>query len=468
MLTRENCHLVSKGIIKSIQEFLPSERKLLLLDVLYFLSIKTEFQQVCMKSDIEAINKLFDFCKESNIDPYIYVSCAYPYIGKYNTPGRKLPLGYLLSEKVVSYVSSRIKTSVDSEALISTQIRMDLIYTEKQIREYSKNMNVSYNEAFNMFCKLGRVSDTFLMYKVYLGQEPVYSMKLSEKMQALYDSLEPLFIGLASKHGHHSAVRAKKWSNSKIESYSFCPVYFRDHYLNDDIPPKYLKNEASETGSAVHKVFEDIVNRYKKAKNKDINAIYNRYMSGKPFEKVKESISEHLKGIQDFFTDPNSPFLTNLKPDSILMTEEEFRLELKDNDVLLTGIVDLIIINGDEAVVLDYKTSKIDSPIWLEKNNEKYHKQLSLYAEFIEKQLNVKVTKIVIVYTRGLIKEYDNVNRNILQERLEDIAKIRMAIKLNNFPANSKSCGLCRHPNCPFRSAESMWDDNGNRKIKAK
>lgn len=466
MITKENCHILTKAIVKSIQEFVPSNQKILLIDALYFISLTTEYTQVCTNKDIQAISDLFEFCEKLNIDPAVYLSCAYSYIEKYHTKGRKLALSYILSDNVASYVSSKIKLVVSSEGLISTKIRNDITNTEKQIRIYSKDTNCSYAEAFNMFYKLGRVSDIFLLYKVYLGYEPLAKMKLSPNMSSLYSALEPMFIAISSKFGQHSATKGKTWSNSKIETFSFCPVFFRDRYLNDDIPPKYLGNEASETGTKVHSVFEDIINRYNKSKTKNISAIFERYMKSKPFLAVKDDIIEHMPGIISFFTDQNSQLLMNLKPDTRLLTEEQLSLYIDDKDVTFTGIADLIIINGNEAIVVDYKTSKIDSNTWLLKNNDKYHKQLSLYANFIEKTFNLKVTKLVVVYTRGLIKEFDTINTEIVTERLNDIDKIRLAIKLNNFPINNRSCRLCRHPRCPFRTDESMWDEDGKRKPK--
>lgn len=63
------------------------------------------------------------------------------------------------------------------------------------------------------------------------------------------------------------------------------------------------------------------------------------------------------------------------------------------NKVLVQGVVDLLIINADEIIVVDYKTSRISS----EKGFvDKYRLQLDLYAKAIESFYKKAVTKKII------------------------------------------------------------------------
>ena len=63
-------------------------------------------------------------------------------------------------------------------------------------------------------------------------------------------------------------------------------------------------------------------------------------------------------------------------------------------EVLIQGILDLVAIKGDEAILVDYKISTIkeDSDIV-----KAYKTQLELYANAVEKILKVKVTNKYIV-----------------------------------------------------------------------
>ena len=130
------------------------------------------------------------------------------------------------------------------------------------------------------------------------------------------------------------------------------------------------------------------------------------------------------------------------------------------------GTADLIIINDNIAHILDYKSSKLDEK-YLEKNNTKYNKQISLYAQLL-KASYPKLESIsgTIIYSRGLIYPFPSLNLNIGVERSLDIDKIKTTLKSGIILPNTKSCFLCRHPNCLFRTRESIWDINGNRKKK--
>ena len=82
--------------------------------------------------------------------------------------------------------------------------------------------------------------------------------------------------------------------------------------------------------------------------------------------------------------------------------------ELFDTDsqkqVLIQGILDLVAISGDEAVLIDYKISTIEKD---EDLINAYKTQLTLYCYALEKILGVKVKGCYII--------------NVLQEKLISI-----------------------------------------------
>jgi ATP-dependent exoDNAse (exonuclease V) beta subunit len=61
--------------------------------------------------------------------------------------------------------------------------------------------------------------------------------------------------------------------------------------------------------------------------------------------------------------------------------------------VVLQGVIDLLIVEGKTATIVDYKYSSLDKPSL----KDKYSKQLSLYAYAVEKVLNIKVSKKIVV-----------------------------------------------------------------------
>ena len=55
---------------------------------------------------------------------------------------------------------------------------------------------------------------------------------------------------------------------------------------------------------------------------------------------------------------------------------------------ILQGIIDLIIISGDECIILDYKTGGLS-----DEKLEKYKFQLNLYADVLNRAIKKQVTK---------------------------------------------------------------------------
>lgn len=75
-----------------------------------------------------------------------------------------------------------------------------------------------------------------------------------------------------------------------------------------------------------------------------------------------------------------------------------------ESDILLQGVIDLLVIDGDKAKIVDYKYSKLSA----EGLKRKYSLQLSLYAYAVEKVLGVKVSdKIIVSLMSGEIVKID-------------------------------------------------------------
>ena len=77
-----------------------------------------------------------------------------------------------------------------------------------------------------------------------------------------------------------------------------------------------------------------------------------------------------------------------------------------DAEILVQGVIDLVAVKDNEAILIDYKLSKIASDEDLVK---KYKKQMHLYALALENALKLNVKKVYLV--------------NILQERCVELNK---------------------------------------------
>ena len=96
--------------------------------------------------------------------------------------------------------------------------------------------------------------------------------------------------------------------------------------------------------------------------------------------------SDAMKGLSGYKLYREKQFLVNIEANRILDTESQ-------ENVLLQGVIDLLAIGKDNAIIVDYKYSSLD------KNSLKikYSKQLELYAYAVNKVLNIKVEKKVLV-----------------------------------------------------------------------
>lgn len=461
MILSSESILAKMGLIKgSITEYLTPENKLLYLNILYFLSIKTGITHFNIEQDFNSFNKLVEYCNQANISIEKYVVCFFKYCDKYITGGHKVKVSYLLNDKVVSYCGTNIKNALVDYTLLET-LKMDILYTEKSIRDYAFEHQLSYNKSLLLAYKAGSLSESFLLYKYYMEDEAFHGVELSHNKKTLLACLEPFFLYITSRNGVFSKNLISQWNNSKLEDFNFCPIFFKDRYLTKDIDyPSLMSNEASSAGTTVHNAFEELITKYVKSKAKDLDKSYQRFLTSKTFLELQEKYPEHVPGFKEFFTQTFPNLITK---NTKIYTEELMRMEY--GEYILYGTADLILVNGSEAILLDYKTSKIDNDFWLKKNNIKYTNQLSLYAKFIKHTIPgvVEVNDAYIVYTRGLIHKIETLSDTILDDVLTKILKIKQNIKMKSFHANTKSCFLCRHPFCESRCKPSIWDDNGRR-----
>ena len=76
-----------------------------------------------------------------------------------------------------------------------------------------------------------------------------------------------------------------------------------------------------------------------------------------------------------------------------LLPAKSFLEDGSDEKVLIQGVIDLLAIDGDNAVIIDYKYSGADKKTLY----NRYAKQLEIYGEAVEKVLRKKVIKKIVV-----------------------------------------------------------------------
>ena len=210
------------------------------------------------------------------------------------------------------------------------------------------------------------------------------------------------------------------WSYSSISLFQQCPrKYHRLRVVKDIVEPP---QEHLLYGSAVHKAAEEYV--------RDDTPIPKKYAYIQPFLDPLKALSGEK------YCEYEMGLTKDMQP-----------CGFRDKDVWFRGIADLLVINGDKARIVDYKTSK----------NARYAdvKQLDLVAAgLFAKFPQVKKVKsaLVFVVSKEFVKAEHHAEK--MQEYVaspaRDVARIEAA--LENGVWNPVQGPLCRF--CPVRECE--------------
>ncbi len=155
----------------------------------------------------------------------------------------------------------------------------------------------------------------------------------------------------------------------------------------------FFGSSSSETGTAYHRFFE-LIDFYNYSGQKDLDRFVELNLMSESqkqlidVDKVDRVLRlEIFKDIKDCTLYKERKFC-QLVPAKMLLNKDV------EGEVLIQGILDLVAIKGDEAVLIDYKISTIERDSDLK---NAYKTQLELYAHALEKILGVKVKKKFII-----------------------------------------------------------------------
>lgn len=202
------------------------------------------------------------------------------------------------------------------------------------------------------------------------------------------------------------------WSFSKIKAFEQCPKQFYHMKIAKDYTEK--ETEAMLYGTLFHEAAENFV--------KDDTPIPEKF-------KYAEAALTSLK---------NKPG-KKLCEYKLGLTEDLEPCGFFDENVWFRGIADLIILDGDTAWVVDYKTGK--SARYADKG------QLELMALATFKHFpEIKKVKagLLFVIAKTLVKDSyeDTVAPTLWKKWLSDYARMEKALETNTW--NPRPSGLCR------------------------
>jgi CRISPR/Cas system-associated exonuclease Cas4 (RecB family) len=211
-----------------------------------------------------------------------------------------------------------------------------------------------------------------------------------------------------------------QWSYSSLKDYLNCPKQYYHLKVAQDYVKKPTENMLY--GSEVHKALEDYVR------------------DGKPLAKNYERFKAVL---DELIAIPGTKYPEH----KMALTREKKVCAFDDKERWVRGIVDLLIVDGDTAYIVDYKTGNNRYP------DPKQLKLMALmtYAHFPEVN-QIKAGLLFILRNAFVPEEYE---RNQIDELWtpfnQDITRLELSYENSAWPASpSGLCGWCPVDSCKF------------------
>lgn len=221
----------------------------------------------------------------------------------------------------------------------------------------------------------------------------------------------------------------QKWSYSSLKQLITCPKQYQEVKLLKNYIPQ--ENMHSLYGKEVHEALENYV--------KDDADLPLNYLKFK-------SMVDVLKGLA-------GEKYTELK---MGLKKDKTYCEFDDEEYWVHGIADLVIVDGDTAFIVDYKTG-----------NPRYadHKQLKLMALMVFakfEQVNLCKSGLLFLGKNSFMPEdYWRKDIDKLWAAFHgDLKKMELHFETGNWPANPN--GLCKRY-CPVTTCKYNGDHNAVR-----
>ncbi len=351
------------------------------------------------------------------------------------------------------YISATAKRKADDSLSVKKDSFLHLFQKGLQMEEFYDTHRIIENVTFmlevdNEFVKSEELISLTIPVINYLDENPDSNFSVSESMNVEYD----LQLKNISDLPSNEIISA-----TKISVYNQCPLKY---HLIYDLGYTALYYDGKEKDDSFDFTREDgDENHSNIPANIKGNIVHKILEEDVPLEKLDERIMELLRIIPDKLTDvENEKTKSNIlelisnyyksaiykKLQEYKMFYNEYEIYLKQNDFYLYGIIDKLIIDGDNALIVDYKTDSLQKYSASEKL-ENYKYQLLFYSYLVNK-MNPKIKNItsMLLFIEDPNQEASiNVSSKMLKkfetEMLAGIESMRIE-KYNKEKYHCKSC----------------------------
>jgi CRISPR/Cas system-associated exonuclease Cas4 (RecB family) len=211
-----------------------------------------------------------------------------------------------------------------------------------------------------------------------------------------------------------------QWSFSSLKDFITCPR----QYYHTKVAKDFTKKATQQMlyGTEVHKACEDYVR------------------DGTPLLKNYERFKSQLDALLEIRG-------TKYCEHEMALTQDREPCAFDSDTRWVRGIVDLLIVDGADAYIVDYKTGSNRYP------DPKQLKLMALmtYAHFPEVQ-SIKAGLLFVMHNTFVTEEYDRKDINKLwQNFLPELNRLQVAYENNIwFPKAGPLCGWCPVSSCNF------------------
>jgi hypothetical protein len=212
-----------------------------------------------------------------------------------------------------------------------------------------------------------------------------------------------------------------KWSFSGLKDYVNCPRQYHETKVTKNFVKK--QTEQMLYGTEVHKALEDYV--------RDGTPLLKNYERYQP---MLDSLLEIEGG--------------RYPEHKMALRDDKTPCDFTDKDYWVRGIVDLLVVDGDSAYIVDYKTGSAKYP------DSKQLKLMALmtYAHF-PRVNQIKAGLLFVAHNTFIAEEYRREQISSLWENFTpELARLKWSYEQNRWPENpTPLCGWCPVTTCQFQ-----------------
>lgn len=211
-----------------------------------------------------------------------------------------------------------------------------------------------------------------------------------------------------------------KWSFSGLKEYVNCPRQYNEVKLKQNFTKKVT--EQMTYGTVVHKALEDYVR------------------DGTPLAKNYQQYKKMIDPLLDIEGERHPER-------KLALTKDKTPCDFASPDYWVRGIVDLLIINGDTAYIIDYKTGSAKYP------DTKQLKLMALMTFSHHDEIKfIKAGLLFVAHNTFIDESYSRDDIDTLWKYFQsDLMRLQMSIDTDAWPPNpTPLCGWCPVNTCQF------------------